>query len=293
MPRAEGATAPTGRTTTPGGVLGPVLVARRAELDLSRRQLAERAGLSYPFVSELERGRKLPSAASLVALARALELTPAQLLARTEATGTDAIAGPGADAAELVPGSVRPTGLPDLSDLTTLVRELVRDELASSAPAPKPEPALTVSELRDRAVDALRATLGEDIEADDDGDIPVRSGEVMVFVRALPDPLSVLVFAPLLVDVDATAALDDRLNEINAGVRFVRFCWVRRSVVADLELFAEPFVPEHLEPACRAVGTAAEEFLGELRSAFGGEPFLREASPGPPPVAPRGTAGYL
>jgi len=267
-----------------------VLVSRRTELGLSRRQLAERAGLSYPFVSELERGAKSPSAASLVALARALELSPAQLLTRAEQppvsdrqTRTDRPASRDADA-------------PDLVDLTALVRGLVRDELTSGAPdgaATNGAYDLTIHALRLQALDTLRSMHGPDLELDDEGDIPLPMGEVMVFVRAIDDPISLLVMAPVLVDVDDSAALVDRLNEINAGVRFVRFCWVRRSVVADIELFADPFVPEHLEPACHAVGRAAEQFLGDLQADFGGEPFLGGTRPGPPPVARRGTAGYL
>jgi transcriptional regulator with XRE-family HTH domain len=58
-----------------------VVKLRRTELGLSRRELAERAGLSYPYVAELENGAKQGSPKAIEAIARALELRPSELLA--------------------------------------------------------------------------------------------------------------------------------------------------------------------------------------------------------------------
>ena len=55
---------------------------RRAELGLARKELAERAGISYSYLSSIESGQKLPSDSVLSGLASALELSPADLLAR-------------------------------------------------------------------------------------------------------------------------------------------------------------------------------------------------------------------
>lgn len=59
--------------------LAALLRRRREELGLSRRDLADLAHLSYPYVSQLETGYRLPSARATQALAQALEL-PASLL---------------------------------------------------------------------------------------------------------------------------------------------------------------------------------------------------------------------
>jgi transcriptional regulator with XRE-family HTH domain len=64
--------------------LGRALQVRRAELGLKRRELADRALLSYPYVSEIENGAKTPSAKALRQLADALRLTPAELMARAD-----------------------------------------------------------------------------------------------------------------------------------------------------------------------------------------------------------------
>jgi transcriptional regulator with XRE-family HTH domain len=60
---------------------GRRLRARREELGLSRRDVVEASGLSYPYVSQLETGYRLPSHKALAALAEALELAPSDLAA--------------------------------------------------------------------------------------------------------------------------------------------------------------------------------------------------------------------
>jgi transcriptional regulator with XRE-family HTH domain len=60
---------------------GRVLKARREQLGLSRRDVVDATGLSYPYVSQLETGYRLPSHRALAALAEALELSPTELSA--------------------------------------------------------------------------------------------------------------------------------------------------------------------------------------------------------------------
>ncbi len=57
---------------------------RRAELGLSRPELARRASLSYPYVAELETGRKQGSPSALHAIATALDMSTPELFARAE-----------------------------------------------------------------------------------------------------------------------------------------------------------------------------------------------------------------
>jgi transcriptional regulator with XRE-family HTH domain len=70
--------------------LGRAIQVRRAELGLKRKDLAQLAFLSYPYLSELENGSKAPSAKALSQLATALQLSPADLMARAEALGPSA-----------------------------------------------------------------------------------------------------------------------------------------------------------------------------------------------------------
>lgn len=59
--------------------LGRFIEQRRTELGLSRRDLAERAELSYPYVSQLETGERQPAVKAMQALAPALEVRVEEL----------------------------------------------------------------------------------------------------------------------------------------------------------------------------------------------------------------------
>lgn len=55
--------------------LGDFIAAQRRAAELSLRQLAERAGISNPYVSQIERGLRKPSAEVLQQLANALQVS--------------------------------------------------------------------------------------------------------------------------------------------------------------------------------------------------------------------------
>ena len=61
--------------------LGQAVRSRRNQLGLTLSQVAARAGLSVPFLSQVETSFAAPSLTSLFAIARVLETTPERLLA--------------------------------------------------------------------------------------------------------------------------------------------------------------------------------------------------------------------
>lgn len=65
---------------SPTETIGQRLRARRVELGLTLAQVAEQAGLSLPYVSNLERGRGNPTLDALTALAQALDVPIASLM---------------------------------------------------------------------------------------------------------------------------------------------------------------------------------------------------------------------
>lgn len=75
-------------TTAPP--LGDRIRARRVALGLTLAAVAERAGLSLPYVSNLERGRGNPTLDALTAIAGALETTTADLLSEAERSASSA-----------------------------------------------------------------------------------------------------------------------------------------------------------------------------------------------------------
>ncbi|NHN55509.1 helix-turn-helix transcriptional regulator [Calidifontibacter sp. DB0510] len=62
--------------------LGGYLKEQREQAELSLRQLAERSGISNPYLSQIERGLKKPSAEILQALAKGLRISAEQLYVR-------------------------------------------------------------------------------------------------------------------------------------------------------------------------------------------------------------------
>ncbi|MPZ63216.1 MAG: helix-turn-helix domain-containing protein [Propionibacteriales bacterium] len=64
------------------GNLGEYLREQRSEAQLSLRQLAEQAGVSNPYLSQIERGLRKPSAEVLQQLAKALRISAETLYVR-------------------------------------------------------------------------------------------------------------------------------------------------------------------------------------------------------------------
>ena len=64
------------------GTLGDYLREQRTEARLSLRQLAEQVGVSNPYLSQIERGLRRPSAEVLQQLAKALRISAEQLYVR-------------------------------------------------------------------------------------------------------------------------------------------------------------------------------------------------------------------
>ena len=64
--------------------LGRAIKVIRTGLGLGRPELAERAKLSYSYLAEIENGKKQASSSALHAIARALAMSPSELLAAAE-----------------------------------------------------------------------------------------------------------------------------------------------------------------------------------------------------------------
>ena len=71
------------------GALGEYLKEQRLLARLSLRQLAEQAGVSNPYLSQIERGLRRPSAEVLQQLAKALRISAEQLYIRAGIVAPD------------------------------------------------------------------------------------------------------------------------------------------------------------------------------------------------------------
>ncbi len=64
--------------------LGSAVKELREQLGLSRKSLAIRSGVSYPYLSEIETGKKRMSARALLLVSRGLDVKPYELLEAAE-----------------------------------------------------------------------------------------------------------------------------------------------------------------------------------------------------------------
>jgi hypothetical protein len=118
-----------------------------------------------------------------------------------------------------------------------------------------------------------------DVKHDDDGDIPIRCGSAIVFVRVYDTPPVVEVFSPVVSGVTDTPDLLRRVNGLTAELPLVRFAVVKETLIASLQLLGDPFTPEHLHTALDLVGDVADKLDDELAREFGGRVFFGETLP--------------
>ena len=128
----------------------------------------------------------------------------------------------------------------------------------------------------DEAEAALETALAEfiagaDLVADQDGDLPIRVGSALMFVRPLAGrPPLLQVFSPIVSGLDVTPALLDALNDVNRHILFGRVFWTEREVVVSMELTAVGITASQIAFACVQLGNLADHLDDVLRGRFGG-----------------------
>jgi hypothetical protein len=171
----------------------------------------------------------------------------------------------------------------ELSDLG-LRREAVEKDPAQAA----------LDSLRPLVEEALRQALGQsEIEYDATGDIPIRFGNSMVFVRLLGSPPRVRIFSPMLWDLRTTGGLFEALNNINSNIDLGRVFWTGKEVVIAIDLPARGLTGDFVALACFQVGSLADHIDDQLAERFGGKTMFQAASQETEAPKPAATPGYL
>ena len=116
-----------------------------------------------------------------------------------------------------------------------------------------------------------------DLELDEDGDVSVRYGSILVSALQLDD--RVRLFSALLTDVAETPTLLRKLNQINDGTHRIRCFLHGETVYASLDVPASPFVPKHLETGMGAFTETAEGLAVVLRAEFSGNVVIEPSGP--------------
>jgi hypothetical protein len=170
------------------------------------------------------------------------------------------------------------TGKPILIPTLAMVRRKARDESTKSTGSS----AETAETLRSKVLQTIRNGSGNpDLDVGEDMDLPVRFNSALVMVRIVGDPPFVSIFSPVLAKLAGMEHLRDRLNELNAKVRFARLFELEGTIYAAVEVFGHPFVAEHVANACKILGELADGIDEMLQAEFGGRTAFGQFRPLP------------
>jgi len=138
----------------------------------------------------------------------------------------------------------------------------------------------TLAEQVKEVVAGLLQTSPESLHYDQDGDIGIRSGSAMVFVRVLDDPPLVDVYSPVLTHVRPTERLYEKLSTLTRRMPLGRLYVDDDTVWASLAVFGRDFQPSHLTLAIRVMTGLADALDDRLQGDFGGTVFFGDTLPG-------------
>jgi len=105
---------------------------------------------------------------------------------------------------------------------------------------------------------------------DAEGDIAIRVGSTMLFLRASSDGQEVIAFAAVVHDVAGRSRAAEVLNDLNVEARWVKFQLVRDRVFVTVSVLARPFVAAHLRQAVRILAETADGIDDELAAKLNG-----------------------
>ncbi len=135
---------------------------------------------------------------------------------------------------------------------------------------------LPLAERVTAVVAGLLKTTPDALQVDSDGDIGIRSGSAMVFVRVRDNPPLVDVFSPLLTGVEMTEKLYLRLSELTNRMPIGRLYCTSDTVWASVPVFGRDFQATHLMLAVQVMTGLADELDDRLQGEFGGRRFFGE-----------------
>ncbi|HEX6498548.1 MAG TPA: hypothetical protein VF054_05895 [Micromonosporaceae bacterium] len=137
---------------------------------------------------------------------------------------------------------------------------------------------------------AMMKTEADAVPVDADGDIGIRAGSAMVFVKVRDNPPLVDVFSPVLTELHPSEALYERLSELTSRMPIGRLYFTGGTVWASVPVFGRDFQASHLMLAVQVMTGLADELDDRLHGEFGGKRFFGEEKPA---VRSEGTGMYL
>jgi len=119
--------------------------------------------------------------------------------------------------------------------------------------------------------DLIERLTGVKSEPDEDGDLPVRWENAGFYVRVQGRNNSwIQVFSVAVTDLQSSAELMLKINDINAELRFARAFMFGNQVLIETEIWADDLNPTNFSHACRNVAQATDAYSMVLLEMFGG-----------------------
>ena len=105
---------------------------------------------------------------------------------------------------------------------------------------------------------------------DADGDVAIRVGSTMLFLRTSADGQEVVLFAPVVHDIAGRSRATEVLNDLNVEARWVKFQLIKDRVFVTISVLAQPFAPAHLRQAVRILSDVADGIDNDLAAKLNG-----------------------
>jgi len=172
-------------------------------------------------------------------------------------------------------------GSAESADVSPAAPETDDADADAEATAPDddaPDPGvLPLGERVQLVVSRLLKTKPEQLQMDADGDIGIRAGSAMVFVRVRDNPPLIDVFSPVLTEIEPTERLYRRLSELTNRMPIGRLYCSNDTVWASVPVMGRDFQASHLMLAVQVMTGLADELDDRLQGEFGGKRFYGDA----------------
>ncbi|MFC4018563.1 hypothetical protein ACFOW4_11505 [Micromonospora sp. GCM10011542] len=169
-------------------------------------------------------------------------------------------------------GTARSEFGPDSDVEADLEQALAEAATAEAAP----DEVLDLPERVRTVVSTMLKSDADRLQIDSDGDITIRAGSAMVFVRVRDNPPLVDVFSPVLTEVEPTERLYVKLSELTNRMPIGRLYCADDTVWASIPVFGRNFQATHLMLAVQVMTGLADELDDRLHGEFGGKRFFGE-----------------
>jgi len=158
---------------------------------------------------------------------------------------------------------LQPAPPPIEADAAVKVLELERADLTPTMPRDQ-------QHLNDLVDAELAEMYGHRPIRDAEGDVAIRVGSTMLFLRTSRDGQEVVIFAAVVHDVAGRSRAAEVLNDLNVEARWVKFQLIRDRVFVTISVLSQPFVPAHLHQAVRILSDVADGIDDELAAKLNG-----------------------